>query len=122
MTQVLFYKDDTEHCPVLEWLMELPKKVQAKAEVRIERLAELRHHLRRPEAEYLQDDIYELRWRFQSVNYRILYFFHDRNAVVLAHGLTKKRIVPPHDIELAVQRKDKFKANPKKYTWQEVTP
>jgi len=28
------------------------------------------------------------------VNYRILYFFHDRTATVLSHGLTKEGRVP----------------------------
>lgn len=122
MVEIVFYKDDKERCPVLEWLMELPKKIQAKAEVRIERLAELGYQLRRPEADYLRDEIYELRWRFQSVNYRILYFFNDRSAVVLAHGLTKEKEVPSRDIDLAVQRKDQFKSDPDKYTWEESTP
>jgi hypothetical protein len=38
--------------------------------------------LRRPEADYLQDGIYELRVGFQHVNYRMLYFFYKNIAVV----------------------------------------
>jgi hypothetical protein len=34
--------------------------------------------LRRPHADYLEDGIYELRWRNGTVQYRILYFFHGR--------------------------------------------
>lgn len=47
--------------PVLDWLDALPDKVKAKCLVRIERLKEQRHELRRPEADYLRDGIYELR-------------------------------------------------------------
>lgn len=112
--KVIFFRDE-EHCPVKEWLDELPKKVKAKGTVRIERLGELGHELKRPEADYLRDDTYELRWRFQSVNYRILYFFHGREAVVLAHGLTKEDIVPPRDIEIALSRKTKFERDPNRY-------
>ena len=117
-TKVVFYQE-RQRCPVLEWLDDLPKKVQAKAHVRIERLAELGHGLRRPEAEYLRDGIYELRWRFQSVNYRILYFFHGKAGVVLAHGLTKEDQVPTQDIELARTRKTAFEADPVSHTYME---
>ncbi len=115
--EVIFYQEKDGASPVREWVNELPKKIRAKARVRIERLAELGHELRRPEADYLRDDIYELRWRVQSVNYRILYFFHGREVVVLAQGLTKERAVPPGDIDLAVKRKMEFSKNPKLHTY-----
>lgn len=117
-TRVIFYKE-RQSCPVLEWLDNLPKKVQAKAQVRIERLAELGRELRRPEADYLRDEIYELRWRFQSMNYRILYFFHGKEVIVLAHGLTKEDQVPVQDIELARTRKAVFEADPISHTYTE---
>lgn len=117
--EIIFYQDRNGKCPVLEWLDELPKKIQEKAEVRIERLEELGHELRRPEADYLRDDIYELRWRFQSVNYRILYFFHKRDVVVLAHGLTKEQEVPEREIALAVERKKEFEKNPSSHSHME---
>ena len=54
----------------------------------LERLRELGHELRRPEADFLRDGIHELRFRFQAVQYRILYFFFEGRAVA-THGLTK---------------------------------
>ena len=66
------------------------------------------HELRRPEADYLRDDIYELRVGLQGMNYRMLYFFHGRVAAVLVHSLVKEREVPPRDIEEAIRRKRKF--------------
>lgn len=65
---------------MVDWLRSLPPKVQDKCLVRLERLEEEGHDLRRPEADYLRDDIYELRVRFQSVNYRMLYFFYGQIA------------------------------------------
>lgn len=109
--KVVFYKEENK-CPVKEWLDTLPKKIKAKGAVRMERLAELGHELRRPEGDYLRDEIYELRWRFQSVNYRILYFFHGKEIVVLSHGFTKEDIIPPKEIEIAIERKRKFERNP----------
>ena len=49
--------------PVVEWLEELPAKALqgGKCLARLERLEQLGHELRRPEADYLRDDIYELR-------------------------------------------------------------
>ena len=118
--ELVFYQDKLGTCPVNKWLMDLPKKIQAKAEVRLERLAELGHELRRPEADYLRDEIYELRWRMQTVNYRILYFFYGRKIVVLAHGLTKEKEVPSKDIDLALKRKRAFEQDPKLHTYTEV--
>jgi phage-related protein len=77
--------------PVLKWLDRLPLKVQDKCRVRIERLRDLGHELRRPEADYLRDGIYELRVGFTGMNYRILYFFYGQIAAVLSHGLVKER-------------------------------
>jgi phage-related protein len=78
------------------------------------------HELRRPESDFLRDGVYELRVRHQSVNYRMLYFFHGRVAVVLSHGLQKEKEVPSREIDLAVKRKTKFTANPKKHTAEEI--
>ena len=72
---VVYFRDE-EGCPAREWLARLPQRAHAKGIVRIERLAELSHELRRPEADYLRDGIYELRWKLGRVNYRMLYFFH----------------------------------------------
>lgn len=88
--------------------------------VRIERLRELGHALRRPEADYLRDGIYELRAKHSGINYRMLYFFHDRTAVVLSHGIMKQAAeVPPKEIELAMRRKRIFCADPARHTHKE---
>jgi phage-related protein len=57
------------------------------------------HELRRPEADYLRDDIYELRASHQGVHCRMLYFFHGTAAIIVSHGLIKEREVPPREIE-----------------------
>ena len=106
--------------PVLEWFRVLPERVYAKGLDRVERLAELGHELRRPEADYLGEGIYELRWRVQSVNYRLLYFFHGREVVVLSHGLTKEDRIPPREMNLAIRRKAAFQKNPEAHTREEA--
>src|SRR5262245_33401524 len=118
-TRVVFFKDADGTVPLLDWFDDLPAKVQAKCLLRVERLKELGYELRRPEADYLRDEIYKLRVRHQSVNYRILYFFHGQEAAVLSHGLQKEKAVPAKEIDLAIDRKKKFVAGPKKHTHEE---
>lgn len=119
-THVVFYQEADGAVPVLEWLDTLPPKAQDKCRVRIERLAELGHELRRPEADYLRDGIHELRVGLRSVNYRLLYFFHGKIAAVLAHGLVKERAVPAGEIEEAIRRKRRFEQAPEAHTYQEA--
>jgi hypothetical protein len=115
-TEVILFKEDDESVPVVDWLKRLPKKPRAKCVAALTRLEELGHELRRPEADYLRDDIYELRVRFQSVNYRMLYFFDGRTVAVVSHGCTKERAVPKGEIDAAVKRKVRFERNPKDHS------
>lgn len=116
---VTFYKEDTK-IPALEFFDQIPKKAAAKGTVRLERLAELGHEMRRPEADLLRDGIYELRWQSQGINYRVLYFFHGKGIVVLSHGITKQQAeVPTHEINLAIQRKTNFQSDPEGHTYYE---
>jgi phage-related protein len=117
--QVVLYQEEDGTVPLLQWLDGLKAKGQAKCRVKIERLKSQGHELRRPEADYLRDDIYELRIGLEGINYRILYFFHGTKIAVLSHGLVKKRVVPPKEINKAIERKGKFESNPSRYTHKE---
>ena len=76
----------------------------------MERLRELGHELRRPEADLLRDGIYELRASLQGVHHRILYFRHGAIAAVVA----------PREIDRAIERKKRFEANPAKHRHEEA--
>ena len=96
---VVFYQEKNGEAPVMDWLKNLRQsdaKAFIKCRAALARLALLGHELRRPEADYLRDGIYELRVRLGSVNYRLLYFFHQRTVSVVAHGLTPlvRRVIP----------------------------
>ena len=107
---------------MLAWLKELRRRnraAYAKCVARVQRLAELGHELRRPEADYLRDGIYELRARLGRVNYRLLYFFHGQVAAVLTHGLTKEDKVSDADIVRAIERKQRFQKRPAAHTYEE---
>ena len=117
-TRVVFFQENGR-VPLLEWLDELPSKVQLKCVARIERLKQEGHELRRPEADFLRDKIYELRVGFQGANYRLLYFFHGNVAAVVSHGIVKEREVPAREIEIAIERRLKFEQNPEAHTFEE---
>ena len=117
-TNVIFYQEEDGTVPIVDWLDALPDKAQVKCLAQLRRLEELGHELRRPEADLLRDGIYELRIGLQGLNYRILYFFHGREAAVVSQGLTKERRVPPREIDLAIERKKKFEAQPEQHTFR----
>ena len=119
-TRLLFFRDADGFAPVWEWLRDLQAKNQrayAKCVVRVRRLAEMGHELRRPEADFLRDGIYELRSRLGTVNYRILYFFHGRDVAVLANAITKENEIPTFETNRALDRKRLFVADPAAHTF-----
>ncbi len=60
--EVIFFQEaEGKKPPLIEWLDGLPAKARLKCLVRLKRLEDLGHELRRPEADYLRDGIYELR-------------------------------------------------------------
>lgn len=117
MFDTLFFADANGKSPLLEALNKLPEEIRAKAYVRMERLTELGNNLKRPECDFLRDGIYELRWRFIKVQYRILYFFAGEGLVVLSHLITKSKKVPNEEIERAIKHKRLVERNCEKHTF-----
>jgi hypothetical protein len=117
-TPVVFFKDDGGDVPLLDWLRGIPRKAAAKCIVAIERLHQMGHELRRPEADLLRGGIHELRIGLQGIHYRMLYFFDGKTAIVLSHGLTKERVVPPGEIDLAIRRRAAFLTNRHRHTFE----
>ncbi len=117
--QVIFFKRADNKVPMKDWLDDLKAKDRRKCLERIERLRNQGHELSRPFAAYLRDDIYELRAKSGNVNYRMLYFFQERRAVVISHGLIKKtQKVSPKQIDGAIERKAEFERNPGLHTFE----
>ena len=120
-TKVILYCEEDGSCPYLEWFEQLSVKAQDKCLVRVKRLGELGHELRRPEADLLRDGIYELRASLQGFHYRVLYFFHGTVAAIVSHGIVKESAVPPKEIDRAIERKKRFEANPAKHRHEDGT-
>lgn len=122
---VVFYRDDDGGAPALDWIRAVGRRDQRivqKLQARIERLEELGHELRRPEADLLRDGIHELRARLGTTNYRLLYFFDGRNFAVIVHGLTKEADVPATEIERALDRRRRYERDPKAHRFEPEEP
>ena len=117
-TIVYFYQEKKGDVPVLEWLDKIKdKKAVKKCYTAISILKQFGYELRRPRADYLGDGIYELRISLRGVQYRLLYFFHGINVVIIAHGLVKESKVPPKEIDLAIERRKNYEQDPEKHTY-----
>jgi phage-related protein len=116
--EVVYYRETDGSVPLIEWFGTLPTKVIQKCHVKLGRLEELGHQLRRPEADYLRDEIYELRASYQGIHYRMLYFFHGREVIIVSHGLVKEGAVPPREIDVAMKRKGRFAVQPARHRFQ----
>ncbi|HQJ67579.1 MAG TPA: type II toxin-antitoxin system RelE/ParE family toxin [Anaerohalosphaeraceae bacterium] len=111
-TEIIIFKDDDGSIPLIDWLRQQNEKVRMKCLARIEELRDRGYELRRPTADQLERGIYELRMRYGTVNYRILYAFCGSNVVLLSHGCIKGKRVPQKEIDKAVENLNKFKRNP----------
>lgn len=117
-TEVKIYREDDGTVPLRLWLGSLDRKSQERCLAAMVILGNHGHDLRRPYAENLGDGIYELRVKSGRVNFRMLYGFQGRDAIIVSHGFAKERIIPPKEIALAKERIAKFTANPERHTYQ----
>lgn len=117
MFKVFFFRNEKGDCPLLDALDNLSEEIEAKARVRIERLAILGNNLVRPEADYLRDGIYELRFKHLKVQYRILYFFLGKQVIVSSSLITKEKEVPQKEINKCISNKKLVESDFDLYTY-----
>jgi phage-related protein len=122
LARVVFFRTSRGRVPFLEWLEDLPEAAQISCVHRIELISRFGHRLRRPYADTLRSGIHELRVSSMGVNYRMLYFFHGRTAVVVSHGIIKQEArVPPLEIMRALVNKAEFESDPAAHSHEEMT-
>lgn len=90
MHRIIYYFDTRGREPARDYVLGQPKKVRAKVFKWLEKLEIHGNRLPRPYADYLRDKIYELRVQLAKDNHRILYFFFEKENIVLTHGCRKK--------------------------------
>jgi phage-related protein len=117
-TRLILFRERDGTVPLRDWLDGINQKPRLRCLALLAQLERFGHELRRPLAENLGGGIHELRAKVENVNYRMLYFFHGRNAVVVSHGFTKQRgRIPASEMAAALRRKKEYKANPQIHTF-----
>ena len=107
--KIKYYKNNEGECPIEDFIKTLSKKEQEKVKAYLEYLKQEGINIRRPQADYLRDGIYELRLKLKEKNLRTLYFFCFENYIVLTHAFFKKtKRVPTNEINRALIYKQDF--------------
>jgi phage-related protein len=102
---LVLYTTERGNSPIDEFLDGLDEKSRAKVAAYLSLLEEEGPNLKRPYADVIRGKIRELRVHYSSNQYRVLYFFHVRNQIVLVHAFTKKtQQLKEKDIELSERR------------------
>jgi phage-related protein len=102
---LVFFTTERGDSPIDEFLDGLDKKLQAKVAAYLSLLEDEGPNLRRPYADVVRGKIRELRIHYSSNQYRVLYFFHVRDRIVLVHAFSKKtQQLKEKDIELSERR------------------
>lgn len=105
MYNLIFYTAERGDTPLDDFLDGLDKKSRAKVAAYLSILEEQGPNLKRPYADIVRGKIRELRILHSSNQYRILYFFHIHNQIVLVHAFSKKtQQLKKKDIDLAEKR------------------
>jgi len=105
LLEIVLYTTERGDSPIDEFLDGLDKKSRAKVAAYLSLLEEEGPNLKRPYADVIRGKIRELRIHYRSNQYRVLYFFHVRNQIVLVHAFSKKtQQLREKDIELSERR------------------
>ena len=90
----------------MEYIRGQAKGHRAKIGRALQYLEDMGHLARRPQADYLGSNIYELRVGIEQHQHRLLYFFHRRAIIVVTSGLLKNTgRVPEAEIDRAKARR-----------------
>lgn len=91
MWEIIFYEKPNGRCPGKEFLDGLSPKNDLPFIVRmLNLLEEFGNELERPHVAYLRDDIWELRVKTRSGQYRFFHFYFAGKTIVITHGYHKK--------------------------------
>jgi phage-related protein len=105
--EVVFYEDERGRRPVWEFMRSLPGKHRAKIARSLDLLEEFGLTLGAPHARSVKGHrkLWELRVQVARNAYRLFYFAHIEQRLVMLHGFQKKAQKTPHqEIAIAEQR------------------
>ena len=103
-----YLQTEAGRSPVEEFIDGLELAAQRKFFFKRGLLEEFGPRLPQPHAKRLGENLYELRFETHVGNIRVFYCF-DEKRIILVHAMKKKtQKLPPHDLALAIQRKQTY--------------
>ena len=107
---LILYTTDRGDSPIDEFIDGLDKKSRAKVAAYLSLLEDEGPNLKRPYADVVRGKIRELRIHYSSNQYRVLYFFHRHDQIVLLHAFSKKtQQLREKDITLSERRMENWR-------------
>jgi len=107
--EIEYFETGKGRCPVQEFIDSLDTRSKAKIARALDLLEEFGIKLGMPYAKHVEGDLWELRTRARSNQYRIIYFLYTRGVFILLHGFTKKSgPIPQQDLRAARDRRAEF--------------
>jgi phage-related protein len=104
-----YYVTESGRSPVRDFIDSLDLRTQQKFFFVKRLLEEFGRKLPQPHAKYIGDEIFELRFRGQEGNIRVLYFFFHQDKAIFTNGFIKKvPKVPLKERAKAVERRRLF--------------
>ena len=99
--------------PVLDFILSLDPKQQAKIYREIDLLEKFGNELHYPHVDIIRGkkymNLWELRIEFASNIFRIFYFLSQNNNAVLLHGIVKKKQkTPQKELDVALERMKEY--------------
>jgi phage-related protein len=111
--EVELYEKVDNKCPVLDFIVSLNPKQQAKIYREIELLKTFGNELHFPHVRKMEgekyNNLWELRIEFASDAFRIFYFMYYQNQSILLHGFQKKtEKTPLKELKIALDRMNDY--------------
>lgn len=109
MWEVELYKTESNKIPVEDFIKNLSEKEESKIYREIDLLKQKGIDLGFPFTSKIEGsdykNLWELRIKFSSNNFRVIYFLHIKNKFILLHGFKKKtKKTPKRELETAKRR------------------
>jgi phage-related protein len=111
----IFYESITGKSPVEEFIESLDPETQDKFILKKQLLQDFGSQLRYPHTDHIGDGIFELRFKGEEGQIRVLFFFFYGRKIIFSHGFVKKtQKTPRREIEIAKERRKDFLARHKR--------
>lgn len=109
MWEIEYFETANRRCPVRDFVDSLDARSKAKVARTLDLLEQFGVKLGMPFAKHIEEDLWELRTRAGTNQYRIIYFLFTGGVFVLLHGFAKKSgRIPQHDMRTAKDRRAEF--------------